>query len=174
MSYSSLIIRNGEDLKFMKLLPNSLFTGEEPLELPVYEGDYCLNVSSTGARVFTPIKPFHDNRKTITFTEEFNDSNSNDVESKKQFIHINIPNGKYLMLINAHIYTDRYRLTIPKYALSVNGDGFYESYIKGFTANITTNTVVDISDSTLTIDAQTVDCDHYAYSYFKITLIPVN
>lgn len=174
MSYSSLIIRNGEDLKFMKLLPNSLFTGEEPLELPVYEGDYCLNVSSTGARVFTPIKPFHDNRKTITFTEEFNDSNSNDVESKKQFMHINIPNGKYLMLVNAHIHTDKYRLTIPKYALSVNGDGFYESYIKGFTANITTNTVVDISDNTLTIDALTVNCDHYAYSYFKITLIPVN
>lgn len=172
MSYSSLIIRNGENLKFMKLLPNSLFTGEEPLELPVYEGDYCLNVSSTGARVFTPIKPFHDNRKTITFTEEFNDSN--DVEDKKRFIHINIPNGKYLMLINAHIHTEKYRLTIPKYALSVNGDGFYESYIKGFTANITTNTIVDISDNTLTIDAQTVNCDHYAYSYFKITLIPVN
>lgn len=78
------------------------------------------------------------------------------------------------MLVNALIYTDKYRFTIPKYSLSANGDNFYSSYIRDFTSNITSNTIVDISNHSLTIDVSTADCEYYFYCYFKITLIPVN
>lgn len=178
MSYSSLIVRSGEDLKFMNLIPNTLFTGDDtPIELPVNEGEYCLNVSSTGSRIFTPLKPSPERRRAITITQFGKDSSSpSSVTANSQFTYNNIPDGSYLMMISAQIYTSKYRFTIPKYALSANGNNdFYATYIRGFTANIETQTIVDVDkDGVLRINASTSGCDDYAYCYFNISLIPVN
>lgn len=70
MQNNFLIIHNGEDLKFIELFPNSLFTGDGPIKLPEDEGDYCLNISSSGSKMFISLKPYDDKQEAITFTEK--------------------------------------------------------------------------------------------------------
>lgn len=175
MSYDSVIVRNGDNLKFKPLYPNTILTGDDPLNIPTEYGQYYLNVTRN-SRSFEKCA----NKKPIVLNQIFNGGGSPSypsyvVSSCTALTFSNIPNNKYLMLVDSQIINWRRNpYGIPKLGLRVGNDFITVTYLNDFATTLTPHAIVDIVDNKLEIGIKATDCDNYVFDKFKVTLIPLN
>lgn len=146
----------------------------ENITIPSEEGQYHFKVTENS-------KLFIKNYEPIVFNHTFESNDEKNVANAVSNVSLisydNIPNGKYLILVNAHILNNSDDYDYTYYSSSTlklytsKNDLFYSTYLNNHSSNISTHTIIEITNNILDIIVKSSECDNHQFDNFNVTLI---